>query len=118
MWLANLSAVSFHDISIGKYCLPAALTAQGPSRQASAASSSLVGCWLMRKLPQRPLAISFQRRLDWVPEDTCGVGACARTLGFDARRMEEGKLEYGGVRDWNAGPDRENLREHKERFSS
>lgn len=105
--LANLSTVSFREITIGKYCLPAAFTAQGPLRQASAVSSSLVGCWLMRKLPQRSLAISFQRHLDWVPKDTCRVGTRARTSGFDVQTMKEGKLKSRG---WGIGTQDETER--------
>lgn len=106
---ANLSAVPFRDITVGKYRLPAVLTAQGPSRQASASSGSLVGRQLMRKLPQRSLAVSFQRRLERVPKDTCGVGNRARTSSFDAGRMEEGRVRYGGA--WNGTRDETERRE-------
>lgn len=78
-----------------------------------------MGRQLMRKLPQRSLAVSFQRRLERVPKDTCGVGNRARTSSFDAGRMEEGRVRYGGLGMERGMRQREEkLREHKERFSS
>lgn len=58
-----------------------------------------MGRQLMRKLPQRSLAVSLQRRLERVPKDTCGLGTRARTSNFDAVRIEEGEVRYEGARD-------------------
>lgn len=59
-----------------------------------------MGRRLMRKLQLQLLAVSFQRRLERVPKDTCGLGTQVRTSNFNEVRIEENSsVRYEGAQD-------------------